>query len=146
MSVAEPTFSTEPLTEAEKDATLRFLGYPNWAALAQSIQLGYPAASQPLYLVFDSFDRIRPDSRARLRQDLCRALEIEAQIAGSSSRVKTTKVGEVTLRADEFEQLAKRLEFWTKRIADTLGVTPNPSSQMSYLGMPGGINARVIPT
>ncbi|HHH29034.1 MAG TPA: hypothetical protein ENK57_11920 [Polyangiaceae bacterium] len=146
MSVAETAFSTEELTEAEKDATLRFLGYPNWAALAQSIQLGYPAASQPNFLVFDAFRRIRPESRARLRQDLCRALDVECQIADSNSRVKTTKVGEVTLRADEFDELTKRLEFWTKRIADTLGVVPNPYSQMDYAGMPGGINAVRIPT
>lgn len=146
MPVAEPAFSTEPLTQSEIGATLRFLGFPNWANLAQSIQLGFPAASQPLFLVFDSFDRIRPDSRARLRQDLCRALETEAQIASSNSRVKTSKVGEVTIRADEFEALTKRLEFWTKRIADTLGVVPNPYSQMDYLGFPGGINATVIPS
>jgi hypothetical protein len=146
VSVAEVTQSKEPLTEDEKDATLRLLGYPNWANLAQSIQLGFPAASQPLFLVFDSFDRIRPESRARLRQDLCRALAVEEQIAQSNSRVKTSKVGEVTIRKDEFDALTKRLEFWTKRIADTLGVVPNPYSQMDYTGMPGGINAVRIPS
>lgn len=146
MSVAEPNFSTEPLTESERDGVLRFLGYPNWANLAQSIQLGFPAASQPLFLVFDSFDRIRPESRSRLRQDLCRALEVECQIADSNSRVKTSKVGEVTMRADEFEALTKRLAYWTKRMADTLGVVQNPYSQMDYAGLPGGINATVIPT
>ena len=144
MSVADVSFSKEPLTEDERDATLRLLGYPNWAALAQAIQLGYPAASQPAFLVFDSFDRIRPESRARLRQDLCRGLAVENQIANSISRVKTTKVGEVTLREDEFEALTKRLTFWTKRIADTLGVVPNPFSQMNYSGLPGGINATVV--
>ncbi len=146
MSVAEVPFGKEPFTEDERNAVLRFLGYPDWAELAQSIQLGFPAASQPLFLVFDSFDRIRPESRARVRQDLCRALEVEAQIAQSNTRVKTTKVGEVTIRQDEFEALVKRLEFWTKRIADSLGVVSNPYSQMDYAGLPGGINARVIPS
>lgn len=146
MPVAETPFSKEPLTQDERDACLRFLGYPNWANLAQSIQLGFPAASQPLFLVFDSFDRIRPESRARLRQDLCRALEVEAQIAQSNSRIKTSKVGEVTIREDEFEELTTRLVYWTKRIADTLGVVPNPYSQMDYSGMPGGINAVRVPS
>lgn len=144
--VAEVGFSQEPFTEDEKDGILRFLGYPNWANLAQSIQLGFPAASQPLFLVFDSFDRIRPASRARIRQDLCRALEVEAQIADSNRRLKSSKVGEVTLRDDEFELLTQRLTFWTRRIADTLGVVPNPYSQMDYMGQPGGINATRIPT
>jgi hypothetical protein len=144
--VAETKFDQNPFTEDERDAILRFLGFPNWAQLAQSVQLGFPAASQPLFLVFDSFDRIRPPSRARVRQDLCRALEVEEQIAQSNSRVKTSKVGEVTIRVDEFEALTKRLAYWTKRIADTLGVVPNPYSQMEYTGLPGGINATVVPS
>lgn len=140
------SFSKEPLTDDERDGVLRFLGYPNWAALAGSIQLGYPAASQPLYLVFDGFTRIRPESRARLREDLCRCLALEAQIASSAARVKTSKVGEVEMRSDEFEELTKRLDFFTKRLADTLGVVPNQASVMGSGGMPGGINATVIPT
>ena len=143
MSLEAP-FSTAELDESEIGAALRILEYPNWAALAQSIQLGYPAASQPLFLVFDAFRRIRPDSRARLRQDLCRAIAVEDQIAASNSRIKVAKVGEVTMRPDELGALLERLEFWKKRIADTLGVVPNPYSQMEYGGMPGGINAKVI--
>lgn len=144
MSVGQAPFSKEPFTEDERDAVLRFLGYPNWAQLAQSIQLGFPAASQPLFLVFDSFDRIRPESRARVRQDLCRALQIEAQIEDSNTRLKATKVGEVKIREDELHQLMMRLDFWTKRIADTLGVRTNPYSQMAYDGHMGGVNGRVI--
>jgi hypothetical protein len=138
------TQSTAEFNEDEKDAILRFLGYPNWAALAQSIQLGYPAASQPLFLVFDAFQRIRPPSRARIRLDLCRALDVECQIADSGSRRKTSKVAEVTLNASELSDLLKLLDYWTKRIADALGVVPNPYSQMEHKGAGGGANARVV--
>lgn len=145
-SAADPGNDTSPFTEAEKDSILRLLGYPNWSALAQSIQLGYPAASQPAFLVFDSFDRIRPEARARVRTDLCRALACEDQMAGSRTRLKTTKVGEVTMNPAEFQMLIEQLKFWTLRVADGLGVVPNPYSQMDYQGVlgAGGINARVI--
>jgi hypothetical protein len=136
--VAEVTQDTGEFTEDEKDAILRFLGYPNWAALAQSIQLGYPAASQPLFLVFDAFRRVRPSSRARIRLDLCRALEVEDQIASSRGRRKSSKVAEVTLNASELADLTQLLTYWTRRIADGLGVIPNPYSTMQYHGMPGG--------
>lgn len=141
--VAEVTQDTSEFSEDEKDAVLRFLGYPNWASLAQSIQLGMPAASQPLFLVFDAFRRIRPPARARVRLDLCRALEVEEQIASSGNRLKSSKVGTVTLNANELTQLKELLTYWTTRIADGLGVIPNPYSQMQFNGGGGGINAPV---
>jgi hypothetical protein len=145
-SAQDPGNDTSVFTEAEKDSILRLLGYPNWAALAQSIQLGYPAASQPLFLVFDAFHRIRPEARARVRTDLCRALGVECQMAESRTRLKASRVGEVTLNATEFTQLTEQLRFWTLRVADQLGVVPNPYSQVEYQGATsaGGVNARII--
>ena len=141
--VAELTQDTAEFTEAEKDAILRFLGYPNWASLAQSIQLGFPAASQPLFLVFDSFRRVRPESRARIRLDLCRALEVEEQIADSRTRRRSKSVAEVQLNENELGDLVGLLDYWVTRIADALGVTRNPYSSMVYRGMAGGINGPV---
>jgi hypothetical protein len=141
---ATVTQSTAEFTEDEKDGILRLLQYPNWAALAQSIQLGYPAASQPLFLVFDAFQRIRPPSRARIRLDMCRAFDVECQIAESAGRREANKIAEVTLNRDELADLLKLLDFWTKRIADALGVVPNPYSQMEHRGAGGGANARVV--
>lgn len=91
MTVATVTQSKAPFNDDERDAILRFLGYPNWASMAQSIQLGYPAASQPAFLVFDSLGRIRESSRARVRTDLCRLLNVEEQIASSGSRRKSSR-------------------------------------------------------
>ncbi len=140
-----PTYSTEPFNEEEKDGIFRFLGYANWRSLAQSIQLGYPSASQPFFLVQDSLIRIDPQSRARIRQDLQRALDVECQIEQSNSRLKVSKVAEVTMNRMEMDDLLRRLKYWTTRIADTLGVVPNPFSQAEYRGFGGGINAKVIP-
>ena len=141
--VAEVTQSQEPFNDAEQDAIYRFLGYPNWRALAQSIQLGYPAASQPLFLVRDSLARIDPVSRARVRVDLCRCLALEDQVFTSSSRLRATQIGDLKLNPHEMSMLLTRLDFFAKRIADALGVVANPYSQMVYQGMGGGINAKV---
>lgn len=146
--VASVTQDTSEFTEDERDAILRLLGYPNWADLAQSIQLGYPAASQPLFLVFDSLHRVRPPTRARIRLDVCRALEVEAQIADSRTRRKATTAGGVELNAEELADLLDLLRFWTTRIADALGVVPNPYSQGEFRGLGGGLggglNGRVV--
>lgn len=137
--------SQEPFDDEERDAILRVLGYPNWAGLAQSIQLGYPAASQPAFLVFDSLDRIRPASRARVREDLCRWFEVEEQLAESRTRRKTRKVGEVEMNGAEAADLVALLRHWAIRIADALGVVPNPYSQAEWLGESGAtMNARVV--
>lgn len=142
---AELTTGTEPFTDAEKDGIMRFLGYPNWRLMAQSIQLGIPSASQPLFLVISAFERVAPETRSRVRVDLCRCFTLEEQIAGSASRVKVSRVGEVHMNEGEMTQLGARVRYFSTRIADALGVVPNPYSQAEYAGlMPGGINARVV--
>lgn len=142
---AELTTGTEAFTDAEKDGIMRFLGYPNWRLMAQSIQLGIPSASQPLFLVISAFERVAPETRSRVRVDLCRCFALEDQIASSASRVKTTRVGEVHMNGNEMGDLGQRIHYFATRIADALGVVPNPYSQAEYAGlMSGGINARVI--
>lgn len=133
----------EEFTETEKAEILRFLGYANWQALAQSVQLGYPAAGQPLFLVLDSFKRIAPASRALIRKDLEELRCIEEQLSGARRRMRATVLEGMTLNPKEAAQLRQELLFWQRRLEDDLGVVHNPYSQMGYAGMPGGLNAKV---
>lgn len=130
-------------TDDEKTRVLHFLGYPDWQSLASSIQLGYPASTQPLFLVRDSFDRLSPAGENSVRRDLCECEAIEGQLSDARSRMRATQIGEMKLNAQETAQLRGELQFWVKRLADDLGVFVNPYSQMDYLGMGGGINAKV---
>lgn len=130
-------------TEAQRDRILHFLGYPNWKSLAQSIQLGYPAASQPLFLVYDAFKRMNPAAVPTILADLCECEAIEAQLRDARSRMKALRLGELSTNPQETMMLRKELVFWTRRLSDDLGVVPNPYSQMVYLGMGGGMNAKV---
>jgi hypothetical protein len=133
----------EEFTEAEQADILRFLGYANWASLAQSIQLGYPAAGEPLFLVLDSFKRIKPASRALIRKDLSELRCIEEQLSGARRRMRATSLEGMVMNPRESAQLRQELVFWTRRLEDDLGVVHNPFSQMGYRGLPGGLNAKV---
>lgn len=138
--------STEPFTREEETDILRFLGYPDWTSEAQSIQLGYPAASQPLFLVRDSLGRVSPTARAPIRQYLAELRCIEREMSQSRSRFRADRLGEISLNRTEPGQLREEYRFWQRRLADDLGVVPNPYAQLQYVGMPGGANAKVMPS
>src|SRR5262245_35605300 len=119
-------------TEHEKTRIRHFLSYPSFSSLSQSIQLGYPAASQPLFLLEDAFKRITPDWQTTDRQDLCECESIERQLSASRTRFKASQVGTVKVNGDEPDQLRRELKFWSARLASDMGVNPNPYSQFEY--------------
>lgn len=123
-----------------------FLSYPDWVSLAQSFQLGYPAASQPLFLVDDAFKRLTPQGEFATRRALCECESIENQLSDARSRFKVIKLGELEVNPRETAMLRKELLYWTTRLADSLGVVSNPYSQMMYQGIMsmGGPSGRSI--
>lgn len=129
--------------DQEKARIRHFLGYPSWGQLSNAIQLGYPSGGHPLFLLEQSFNRMLPDGEATIRKDLCECESIEEQLSGSRERMQAKSLGKLHLNPAEREDLRKELEFWKKRLADDLGVFPNPSSLMESQGSAGGINARV---
>jgi hypothetical protein len=131
-------------TADEQTRIKYFLSFPDFLALAQSFQLGYPAASQPLFLVDDSFKRITPQGEFSVRRALCECESIEAQLSDARSRFKARKLGELELNPNETKMLRRELLYWTTRLADSLGVVSNPYSQMMYQGIMsmGGVSGR----
>lgn len=130
----------------EQSRIKRFLSYPDWVALAQSIQLGYPAASQPLFLVEDAFRRLTPQGEASTRADLCECESVERQMSEARQRFKALKIGNIELNPRETAMLRKELLWWVTRLADDLGVVSNPYSQMMYEGIAqmGGVSGRAV--
>lgn len=135
--------STAEFTDDEKTEILRFLGYPDWISLASSIQLGFPAASQPMFLLVDSFNRISPTARARVREDVHELQCIERQMSDARQRMRATKLEGLEFNKTETMQLRQELQYWTMRLEDDFGVKRNPYSTFSMGGMPGGLNAKV---
>jgi len=130
-------------SKTEQARMLHFLSYTNWRSLAASIQLGFPAASQPLFLFYSAVERIAYESEPTIRQDLCELESIEAQLSSARSRFKATQLGELKMNPQETSMLRNELVFWVRRLCDDLGIFPNPYSQMIVFGMGGGINAMV---
>ncbi len=139
-----PPVQGPPLfTLEQRNRILHFLGYPMWKNLAQSIQLGYPAASEPLFLVYDAFIRMNPATIPTVLEDLCQCELVERQLSGARERMKASQLGNLKLNPRESLMLRNELTFWTRRLADDLGVVQNPDSQINYRGYGGGLNATV---
>ncbi len=135
---------TRPLTAAERSRIFHFLNYPDWSALAYSIQLGYPAASQPLFLVEGALTRITDEAVETVRRDLCQLEAIESQLGAARSRLKAEQLGNLKLNPHELPALRRELVWWALTLASDLGVGPNPFAAIELLGGGGGgRNARV---
>jgi hypothetical protein len=131
-------------SDGEKARIRHFLAYPSWSAMSGSIQLGYPAASQPLYLVEDAFKRMLPGGEETIRRDLCECEAIESQISEARKRFKATALGDLKTNPEEMSMLRQELDRWVRTLASDLGVSSNPFAESNAAGGAGGINARVI--
>jgi len=135
------------ITEDEKVRARIHLGYPNFASQA-TFSLGIPAALQTAFITEGAFTKILPQAEGRFRIILARMDAIECQIEANTENVEATKIGEIELRENAFEQLLKRYRYWQGTLANMLGVLPNPFDFREGLGAGynggGGINIPVI--
>lgn len=132
----------EPLTDSEQSRIKHFLQFPNWEQLAASIQLGFPAASQPMYLLEYSFPKLADGGLVSVRRDLCELESIERQLGQARGRLKATDLGNLKMNPQELQALRRELLWWALQLANDLGVGPNPFAAMEVLGG-GGRNAQV---
>lgn len=130
-----------PLTATEQAEALRYLGYANWSSLASSFQLGYPAPSQPEFLIRDAFTRIDEQGLQLVRKDLQELRCIEEQMSNSRGRLRASKVGNLSMNHGEFSQLKQHLIYWQERLASDLGGYVNPFSNGP--GVTSSRNAKV---
>lgn len=129
-----------PLTQQEQARIRDYLGYLNVSSAA-SIQLGFPRASQPLFLVQAAMDRVLPEAEDIVRKHLTELDKLESEVSGARRRLKATSVGEITLNAQELNALKKEQRYWAVRLADSLGV---PLNAYSERWSSGGPNLRVV--
>ena len=133
-------------TEAEKARVRHFLGYPSFASLAQSIQLGYPAVSQPLFLVDDAFHRLTQEGADAVRIDLCECESIERQLSKARTRMQASQIDDLHVNPEEASMLRRELTYWTQRLASDMGVPINPNAPSQFYGAigAGSLNAQVM--
>jgi hypothetical protein len=131
------------LTDDDKNRARGHLGYLG-VAQASTFVLGIPAGVQTQFMVEAAWDRLLPTNYAAFRQLLDRLDGIEQQIEDDTENVAVDQLGDITLRKDEFPQLVRRYLWWQRKLANMLGIVPNPFDQRfnSWNGG-GGVNVRV---
>lgn len=119
-------------SDEEKSQIKYFMEYPDWVSLASSIQLGYPAASQPLFILEDAFKRLTPGGEWSAKRCLCQCMAIENQMIEARARYAATQLGELHTNPNEQNQLRKDLLYWVTRLSDCFGAYTNPLSNAMY--------------
>ena len=113
-----------PLTAQEQARIRDVLGYLNVTAAA-SIQLGFPRASQALFLVQASMGRVLPEAEDIIRKHLGECDRLDAELSAARSRLKAESLGELHLNPKELGDLRREQRYWAGRLADALGVPLN---------------------
>lgn len=135
------------LSEQDRERIRYHLGYLNTDPVS-SIQLGFPASGQHGFLVERAMEYIRGEAVSRVLRVVSELDSIECQMAESRQRLKAQQLGEIKIRNTNEEQtegdlLEREYVRWARRLADQLGVVPNPlSSRFNSGGVP--INVRVL--
>lgn len=130
----------DTLTDRERVKIRHHLGYLN-VQNAQTFVLGVPAAVDTQFLIEGAFDKVLPEALGEVRRHLVMLDNVEAQIAENQELLAVTKVGEISVRQDEFEALLVRYDYWRNGLSNLLGVYPNPWDKRRIAGP--GINVRV---
>jgi hypothetical protein len=134
------------ISEQDKVRARDHLGYIGVGSV-WTFSLGVPAALQTQFMVEGAFGKILPQHEAKFVQLLDRMDKIEQQIEDDTENVAADAIDEIKLRSDEFEQLLIRYKYWQAKLANLLGIVPNPFDQRwsSWVGGGGlGPNIPVI--
>lgn len=119
------------LTDEEKQAVRRYLGYLG-VGTAETIALGIPAASQPLFIVEGAMNRLLPAAEPDVREFLNELKCIDDQIKDARRRrTRVAQVADIKFRgAEELDILYDEYDTWAARLSDVLGAPINPHSEL----------------
>lgn len=120
--------ATAWLTAEEKARIRHHTGYLLVDPVA-SIQLGIPRASQSMFLLEASMDRIPESAVGLIRRYVAVLDQIEDMLFDSTTRFAATQVGDLHLNDNEPAKLETEYARWAKRLADDLGIPLNPFSE-----------------
>jgi len=131
------------LSESDRARARHHLGYTG-VEPASAILLGYPSTSQPQFLLESSMSRLLPETVPLVLRDLQILDCIEGQMVDSFRRLKAQQLGDLKLRNSneeptEHDLLERTYAYWRDRLADDLGVVPNPYGRRPHGGAPMNI-------
>jgi len=122
------------LTEQDKEAVRYHLGFFNVDPSA-SITLGFPAGTEPMFLVERAMNRISSQyAISRIKKILVHLEFLEESMMGATQRLQALQVDEIKIRnsrdeVTEQDELEHEYNRWAHRLAESMGVPLNPMSR-----------------
>lgn len=116
-----------PLTDAEKERVRYHMGYLE-VQPAASIQFGIPRPLQTVFLLETAMNNLIESATDRVRRVLKIMDDIELKLVESQERLAAIRLGDITLRDSEPDQLEREYVRWGHRLADILGTPIYPYS------------------
>jgi len=113
------------LTDTEKAKVRRYLGFANWQSTALAWGIAFPTAIQPVWYINDAIERLSDEGMELVRSDLMQLEDTERQMREARKRLSASKIGDITLNADELPSLRAELENWKRQLADDFGAELN---------------------
>ena len=130
------------LTKEEKVRVRGHMGYGAFTS-ASTFFLGTPAAVETSFIIEPAMDRILPEAEPYVRELIVRLDAVLNQIAETNENVQVTSLGEIDLNDKHDSKMWDRYLFWQGKLADALGVPPNPYTKTQGTIGGGGINTPV---
>lgn len=131
------------LDDATKARVRSHLAYPQ-ISQPTIMTAGVPSIGEAQYLFERMMDHIYDAYAVETVKSYVQVMDsIEQQIANVACLVKANVVGDIQPNVDAGEYLEREYVRWGWRIADLLGVMPNPYS-VRYGAGGSGINGRVM--
>lgn len=127
------------ITKEERVRCRHHMDYLNAAANAAFV-LGTPAAVETSFLIEPAMDKVLVEAVPLFRQILATLDAIEAQKVEDLEVLVAGRVGSIELRSDEQAALDGQYRRWQGKLANLLGVPPNPFDKSGG----GGINVPVM--
>lgn len=136
------------LSDEEKARIRYHMGYLQTDPVT-SIQLGVPAASQPMFLVEGQMNRIPTTAIGYIRRCLAVMDNIDNRLIDALDRLQARKVEGIELREDETDALEREYYRWAQRLSDNIGAPLNPYSErfspfVQHGNGPMPMNLRVV--
>lgn len=135
------------LTNEEKSRIRYYLGYPQTAPLAASIQLGIPRPTATGFMVEDAMSLLQePYALDNVRRILAALGELECKLLAATTSLVASELGEMKLHPGKdrgqyaTDLIEREISRWTDRLAEILAVP-----RYAYSTRTRGNRAAVIP-
>jgi hypothetical protein len=124
------------LSDPEKNRIRYHTGYLVTTMVA-SVQLGFPRATQPMFLVEQAMNLIPDDAIGLIRERVAILDSTETRMVQAQARLAADQLGNLKIREKEILQLRGEYRYWAQTLADLLGVPLNTYS-FRFRGLGGG--------